>query len=96
MATIITLLGRCYCTANFPNPHSVGLPRELGMEDCRPVSTPMEPEALQDIYADSPLLSTAEMKKYQAKTRKLTWAANNCVPEISFALNTLSQFASAR
>ena len=62
----------------------------FGMEDCKPVSTPMEAGKVFTSLSDDE--ETIDIKKYQAAIGSLNYAAVATRPDISTAVGKLSQF----
>ena len=62
----------------------------FGMEDCNPVSTPMEAGKVFTSLSDDE--ETVDIKKYQAAVGSLNYAAIATRPDISTAVGKLSQF----
>lgn len=68
--------------------------KRYGMENCAPVSTPMDPNVRLLREPDDADLSEMKDVPYQAAIGTLMYAALGTRPDISYAVQTLSQFSS--
>ena len=64
--------------------------KKFGMQDCKPISTPMEVTARYEKLADDE--KTVNIKEYQAMIGSLTYASISTRPDLSAAVGALSQF----
>ena len=64
--------------------------KKFGMQDCKPISTPLESNARFEKLADDE--KTVNIKEYQAMIGSLTYASIATRPDLSAAVGALSQF----
>ena len=64
--------------------------KRFGMEDCKPISTPMDPNVKFEKLADDE--KSTNIQEYQAMIGSLTYASIATRPDLSSAVGVLSQF----
>ena len=64
--------------------------KRFGMEDCKPISTPMDPNVKFEKLADNE--RSANIQEYQVMIGSLTYASIATRPDLSSAVGVLSQF----
>ena len=64
------------------------------MEDCKPISTPMDPNVKFEKLADDE--RSTNIQEYQAMIGSLTYASIATRPDLSSAVGVLSQFMNKR
>jgi hypothetical protein len=66
---------------------------QFGMEDCRPVSTPMEPEVANLLMPATDEADQATVKWYQQLIGSLMWPAVHTRPDLAYSVGVLSRYA---
>ena len=66
--------------------------RRFQMEDCYPVSTPMDPSLPSSLMASTEESTEADRKEYAAMIGCLTWGQIMTRPDLSYALSVLNKY----
>ena len=72
--------------------YTENLLKKFGMQDCKPVSTPVEPGQKLEAATDRDL--TVDQQKYQSAIGSLMYLSVCTRPDISFAVGNLAKFSS--